>query len=136
MIEIARNFLPLLRSRHDGDPLLEPARLMLRIPRHDREVTRRVRAVKAAALAPIAIDAVRALPASEVRDGLTSLPGRSRRRASRRSAHVKLCKRRLEAISNLAAVAAGQPAPSAPASSTSVLRPAAAEVSRAADRPV
>src|SRR6202022_1009631 len=56
VIEIAGDLAVLIRFGNDTDPLLEPARLVLRIPRHLSVVPRRVGAEKTPILAPIEID--------------------------------------------------------------------------------
>ena len=105
MIKIARNFLPLLRSRHDGDPLLEAWGLMLCVPRHDSEVARSVRSVEAPTLMPIAIDAAARCKGSKIVEGRTALAA-DFIGALFTVTRTQSRERRFETVSDLPAVAA------------------------------
>ena len=105
MIKVARNFPPLLRSRHDGDSLLEAWCLMLCVPRHDSEVARSVRSVEAPTLMPIAIDAAARCKGSKIVEGRTTLAA-DFVGALFTVTRTQSRERRFETVSNLPAVAA------------------------------
>ena len=74
MIVIRGDLAVLPGPRHDADALLQSLRLIIGLTRHALEMARRMRAVKAAAVLPIAIHPLSGCERSQIGDGVERFP--------------------------------------------------------------